>query len=126
MKIGDKVRIVRLMNQGSGLSKTLSESKTGTIVSINKDFITIQLENYRVAFNFADMANPTNRILQIRKDKQWEDVTLEDINNTIGLQHVLVRDKYLIKNQYISEYEKETEYKNLKKMRYKKDKELVR
>ena len=28
--------------------------------------------------------------------------------------------------QYVSEYEKETEYKNLKKMRYKKDKELVR
>lgn len=120
MKIGDKVRIVRLMNQGSGLSKTLSKSKTGTIVSINKGFITIQLKNYRVSFNFADMVNPTNRILQIRKDKQWQDVTIEDINNTKELQHIDKKGKYLIKSQYVEEYEKETEYKNLKKMRYKK------
>lgn len=126
MKIGDKVRVVKYADKGNGVSKNITAINTGTVVFINKDFITIQYANYKGTFSFAGMINQQGEVLQIRKDKQWESVTKEDINNTIGLQHVLVRDKYLIKNQYISEYEKETEYKNLKKMRYKKDKELVR
>ena len=126
MKIGDKVRVVKYVDKGNGVSKNITAINTGTVVFINKDFITIQYANYKGTFSFTGMINQQGEVLQIRKDKQWKDVTLEDINNTIGLQHVLVRDKYLIKNQYVSEYEKETEYKNLKKMRYKKDKELVR
>lgn len=126
MKIGDKVRVIKYVDKGNGVSKNITEINTGTVEFINKDFITIQYANYKGTFSFAGMINQQGEVLQIRKDKQWKDVTLEDINNTIGLQHVLVRDKYLIKNQYVSEYEKETEYKNLKKMRYKKDKELVR
>lgn len=126
MKIGDKVRVVKYVDKGNGVSKNITVINTGTVVFINKDFITIQYANYKGTFSFTGMINQQGEVLQIRKDKQWKDVTLEDINKTIGLQHVLVRDKYLIKNQYISEYEKETEYKNLKKMRYKKDKELVR
>lgn len=126
MEIGDKVRVVKYVDKGNGVSKNITAINTGTVEFINKDFITIQYANYKGTFSFVGMINPQGEVLQIRKDKQWKDVTLEDINNTIGLQHVLVRDKYLIKNQYVSEYEKETEYKNLKKMRYKKDKELVR
>ena len=126
MKIGDKVRVVKYVDKGNGVSKNITEINTGTVEFINKDFITIQYANYKGTFSFAGMINPQDEVLQIRKDKQWEDVTLEDINDTIGLQHVFVKDKYLIKEQYVSEYEKETEYKNLKKMRYKKDKELVR
>lgn len=126
MKIGDKVRVIKCVDKGNGVSKNITAINTGTVEFINKDFITIQYANYKGTFSFTGMINQQGEVLQIRKDKQWKDVTLEDINNTIGLQHVLVRDKYLIKNQYVSEYEKETEYKNLKKMRYKKDKELVR
>lgn len=126
MKIGDKIRVVKYVDKGNGVSKNITAINTGTVVFINKDFITIQYANYKGTFSFAGMINQQGEVLQIRKDKQWKDVTLEDINKTIGLQHVLVRDKYLIKKQYVSEYEKETEYKNLKKMRYKKDKELVR
>ena len=126
MEIGDKVRVVKYVDKSNGVSKNITEINTGTVEFINKDFITIQYANYKGTFSFAGMINQQGEVLQIRKDKQWEDVTLEDINNTIGLQHVFVKDKYLIKEQYVSEYEKETEYKNLKKMRYKKDKELVR
>ena len=126
MERGDKVRVVKYVDKGNGVSKNITGINTGTVVFINKDFITIQYANYKGTFSFAGMINQQGEVLQIRKDKQWQSITKEDINNTIGLQHVLVRDKYLIKNQYISEYEKETEYKNLKKMRYKKDKELVR
>lgn len=126
MEIGDKVRVVKYVDKGNGVSKNITAINTGTVEFINKDFITIQYANYKGTFSFVGMINPQGEVLQIRKDKQWQSVTKEDINNTIGLQHVLVRDKYLIKEQYVSEYEKETEYKNLKKMRYKKDKELVR
>lgn len=126
LEIGDKVRVVKYVDKGNGVSKNITEINTGTVEFINKDFITIQYANYKGTFSFAGMINQQGEVLQIRKDKQWQSITKEDINNTIGLQHVLVRDKYLIKEQYISEYEKETEYKNLKKMRYKKDKELVR
>ena len=126
MEIGDKVRVVKYVDKGNGVSKNITEINTGTVEFINKDFITIQYANYKSTFSFAGMISPQGEVLQIRKDKQWQSITKEDINNTIGLQHVFVKDKYLIKNQYISEYEKETEYKNLKKMRYKKDKELVR
>ena len=126
MEIGDKVRVVKYVDKGNGVSKNITEINTGTVEFINKDFITIQYANYKGTFSFAGMINKQGEVLQIRKDKQWQSVTKEDINDTIGLQHVLVRDKYLIKEQYVSEYEKETEYKNLKKMRYKKDKELVR
>lgn len=126
MEIGDKVRVVKYVDKCNGVSKNITAINTGTVEFINKDFITIQYANYKGTFSFAGMINPQGEVLQIRKDKQWQSVTKKDINNTIGLQHVLVRDKYLIKEQYVSEYEKETEYKNLKKMRYKKDKELVR
>ena len=126
LKIGDKVRVVKYVDKGNGVSKNITEINTGTVEFINKDFITIQYANYKGTFSFAGMINQQGEVLQIRKDKQWQSVTKEDINNTIGLQHVFVKDKYLIKEQYVSEYEKETEYKNLKKMRYKKDKELVR
>lgn len=126
MKIGDKVRIVRLMNQGNGLSKTLSESKIGTIVSINKDFITIQLENYRVSFNFVDMVNPTNKILQIRKDKQLQDITLEDINSSIGLQHLIKKGKFLLKEEFLEDYKNEVEYNriSLRKIKFQKSSKL--
>ena len=126
MEIGDKVRVVKYVDKGNGVSKNITEINTGTVVFINKDFITIQYANYKGTFSFVGMISPQGEVLQIRKDKQWQSITKKDINNTIGLQHVLVKDKYLIKEQYVSEYEKETEYKNLKKMRYKKDKELVR
>lgn len=126
MKIGDKVRVVKYVDKSNGVSKNITEINTGTVEFINKDFITIQYANYKGTFSFAGMINQQGEVLQIRKDKQWQSITKEDINNTIGLQHVFVKDKYLIKEQYVSEYEKETEYKNLKKMRYKKDKELVR
>ena len=126
MEIGDKVRVVKYVDKGNGVSKNITEINTGTVEFINKDFITIQYANYKGTFSFASMISPQGEVLQIRKDKQWQSITKEDINNTIGLQHVFVKDKYLIKEQYVSEYEKETEYKNLKKMRYKKDKELVR
>ena len=126
MKIGDKVRVVKYVDKSNGVSKNITEINTGPVEFIDKDFITIQYANYKGTFSFAGMINQQGEVLQIRKDKQWQSITKEDINNTIGLQHVFVKDKYLIKEQYVSEYEKETEYKNLKKMRYKKDKELVR
>ena len=126
MKIGDKVRVIKCIDKGNGVSKNITAINTGTVVFINKDFITIQYANYKGTFSFACMINPQGEVLQIRKDKQWKDVTLEDINNTDGLQHINKKGQYLIKSQYVDEYEKETEYKNLKKMRYKKDKELVR
>lgn len=126
MEIGDKVRVVKYVDKGNGVSKNITAINTGTVVFINKDFITIQYANYKGTFSFVGMINPQCEVLQIRKDKQWQNVTKEDVNNTVGLQHVFVKDKYLIKDQYVSEYEKEIEYKNLKKMRYKKDKELVR
>ena len=126
MKIGDKIRVVKYVDKGNGVSKNITAINTGTVVFINKDFITIQYANYKGTFSFAGMINPQVEVLQIRKDKQWKDVTLEDINNTDELQHVNKKGQYLIKAQHVYEYEKETEYKNLKKMRYKKDKELVR
>ena len=107
MKIGDKVRIVKYANHGKGLSKDIFKIVTGDIKFINKNFITVQYENYREAFNLTDMVNKRNYILQIRKDKEWQNVTVEDINNTLGLQHLAQKGKFLFKEQYVNNYEKE-------------------
>ena len=55
MKIGDKVRVVKYVDKGNGVSKNITEINTGTVEFINKDFITIQYANYKGTFSFAGM-----------------------------------------------------------------------
>lgn len=78
LNIGDKVKLIDI-----NLRKEIAfEEQEGVLERIYKDFILIDLENYKTCLNKADLIEGEGFKLQVRQGNEWLDIGKEIFKDT--------------------------------------------
>ena len=54
-----------------GRGRNLEKDKRGEVISISRNFIVVKFENYTESFNIADIIDPNQSVLKVRKNNEW-------------------------------------------------------
>ena len=83
LKIGDSIRLIHRDYHHK------AKNYDGTVNKIYKNYILLDLENYKVCVNVADIIKPEQNLLQIRDNKEFTKVTKEMLpNNMVKIEHL--------------------------------------
>ncbi|WP_338630710.1 hypothetical protein [Clostridium baratii] len=78
-KQGFKIRVTK-KNKGE-----IDKVYIGKIIKIYKNYMSVLLDNNRrESFNVADIVNPSKYKLQVRKGKEWVNITKDMIPEKMG------------------------------------------
>ena len=86
-------RAVKLIENNERKDVTVDEH-IGLVKKIYKDFILIELKNYNVCLNKADLIENVGLKLQVRKDNEWIEVGKEVLKDIRLLDGPKVREAY--------------------------------
>lgn len=86
-------RAVKLIENNEHKEVTIDEH-IGFVKKIYKDFILIELKNYNVCLNKADLIENIGLKLQVRRDNEWLEVGKEVFTDLKLLDSPKARDAY--------------------------------
>lgn len=86
LKIGDNIKL--LCKNGIGNNRDIAEYE-GKIEKIYKNYILLDLENYKTCVGIADIIKPSQNVLQLIKNRNRINVTKDMLpNNVIKIEHL--------------------------------------
>ena len=83
LKIGDSIRLIHRDYHHK------NKNYDGTVNKIYKNYILLDLENYKVCVNVADIIKPEQNLLQIKKNKEFNKITKDMLpSNMVKIGHL--------------------------------------